>query len=296
MEGNHSRRSVLKGIGGAAASAAALGVTGTAAALDTKTRGMGSVDSATGIEFTGVAYETSNRQGALLEDIKFETAETEISDLHFIVDDGTDTYNARDDASFGDVSVTTSYLDEVLLQSNIPVTNGTVSFDQQVFINESSNGPSVLMETDLSVPSTGDYTITTLANPDMGSEFNNAYLVSEGYYDVFVATDRDYFAAFAQRQDWRKQFDDQTAGIEGVTSGSDKSAWHDAYVEGDGELDTVTAKSGDLDLAFELYAGDRTEMTWQTAIGFADNETDAITRAVDSLEADFQQQRRDSAF
>jgi len=294
MERNHSRRGVLKGIGGALASTAVLGAAGTAAA-DT-TRGMGSVDSTTGIEFTGVAYDTSNRQGALAEDIRYRNRETEISDLHFILDDGTDTYNTRDDASSGDVSVTTSYLDEVLLQSSIPVTNGTASFDQQVFINESANGPSLLMETDLSVPAAGDYTVTTLANPDMGSEFNNAYLVSEGYYDVFVATDRDYYAAFAQRQDWRKQFNDQTAGIEGVTSGADKSAWHDAYVEGDGELDTVTAKSGDLDLAFELSVDGREEMTWQTAIGFADNEGDAITRAVDSLEADFQEQRRDTAF
>lgn len=296
MERSHSRRGVLKGIGGAVASAAALGATGTAAALDKDTISQGAVGTSTGIEFTGAAYDTANRQGALVEDVRYEDVEAEISDLHFVLHDGTDTFNARDDASEGSVSVTTSYVDEVALQSNIPVTNGTADLYHQAFINESDNGPSLLIETDLTVPAGGDYTVTTLANPDLGDEYNEAYLVSEGYYDVFVATDGDTYAAFAQRESWRKAFDDQTAGIEGVTSGEDKSAWEDAYAEGDAELDTETAKSGDIDLAFQLYVGDREEVTWQTAIGFADNESDAVARAVDSLEGDFQEQRRDSAF
>lgn len=293
MESNASRRSVLKGIGGAIATVGTLGSAGTAAAKETFGGGSDlTYDPA--VKFTAASYDGADRKGALLEDIAYNEESCRISDVHYVVHDGTDSFDVRDDAASSDVGATVARLDEAYLSTQIPVTNGEADLYQQAFVNETDNAPSLLIENDLELPAGGDYTVTTLANPDLGDEYDSAYLVSEGYYDVFVVRGDDYYVSFAQREDWRKAFDDFTVGIEGVQSGDDKSAWRDAYVEGDGELDTVSAKSGDLDLAFDLYVGDREQITWTTAIGFGDTESDAVDRAVASLENGFRDERRSS--
>lgn len=289
MVDNQSRRSVLKGIGGAIGSVGVLGAAGTAAAKNT-TKGGSDLYYDPAIEFTAASYDNADRKGALLEDVKYDTESCLIGDVHYIVDDETDTYDVRDDASSSEVGVTVASLDEAYLSTDIPVTNGTANLYQQAFVNETENTPSLLIENDLELPGGSDYTVSTLANPELGDEYNDAYLVSEGYYDVIVATDGTYYTAFAQREDWRKAFDDQQVGSEAQSG----SAWENAYVDGDTALDTNTGNSGDVDLAFNLYVGDRQQITWTTAIGFGTNEADAVDRAVSSLESGFKNERNES--
>ncbi|MUV90076.1 hypothetical protein GJ629_09385 [Halapricum sp. CBA1109] len=291
MEGNQSRRTVLKGIGGALASAAALGAAGTAAAKET-TKAGSDLYYDPAVEFTAASYDGADRKGALLEAIKYDTASCLIGDVHYIVDDGDDTYDVRDDAADSDVGVTVGGLDEAYLSTQIPVANGEADLYQQAFVNETDNAPSLLIENDLELPAGGDYTVATLANPELGDEDNDAHLVSEGYYDVLVVTDGTDYVAFAQRETWRKAFDDQQVGIEATS----ESAWENAYVDGDAALDTNTSNSGDVDLAFTLAVGDREQITWTTAIGFGTTEADAVDRAVGALEAGFDSERQDSLF
>jgi len=67
-------------------------------------------------------------------------------------------------------------------------------------------------------------------------------------------------------------------------------------VSSDSELDTVSASSGDLDLAFALHVGDRDQISWTTAIGFGADEASAIDNAVGSLENGFRSERQESYF
>jgi hypothetical protein len=240
-------------------------------------------------------YADAQRQGALLEDLFYVSPTVcTIADVHFIVSDGSVARNTRDDGC-GLANVTTTAVPELMLENEIPLADGTATLDQRSLVTADS--PAILIESDLQFPAHGDYTIFTLANPEIGDlrddpgAGDEAWLTSEGYYDVLVATDGGYYTAFAQRESWRKQFDGQRIGIEGVTDGPETSAWQDAYVEADGSLDSTTEQTGDIDLAFGLTADDRDAITWETAIGFGTDESTAIDNAVSALETGYETER-----
>jgi hypothetical protein len=260
-------------------------------------RGVGSWYIAPRVALDAVSYDTDEWKGALVENLVYDDPDAgRVGDVHYIIHDGTDAYDVRNDASSSEVGVTVAQLQEVYLDTTIPLTDGDAELYQQALINESDNAPSVLVDNKLTLPSSGDHKVTTLANPEFGDGYNESYTVSQGYYDVFVATDGIYYAAFAQRESWRKAFDEHHVGIEGVTSGTDESAWNDAYVEGDVHLDTNDYNEGDLDLAFGLSAEGYSDLIWTTAIGFGTTETDAVDRAVSSLESGFENERKESAW
>jgi len=295
MENNTTRRGLLTGIGGALAATAGLGAAGTA--LAETSQGAGSYWSEPRVMVDAVSYDGDDRKGALLEDIVYDDPDAGlISDVHYIVYDGVDTYDVRDDAATSEVGATAAQLEEVYLSTTIPIADGDAELYQQALVSETDNAPALLIDNELTLPTAGDYAVTTLANPELGDGVNEVSTVEQGDYQLFVATDGAHYAAFAQRESWRKQFDDQRVGVEGVTDGADKSAWNDAYVEGDGDLDTNAANDGDVDLAFELDASGYSELSWTTAIGFGVEEAAAVDRAVASLESGFDAERQESAW
>jgi hypothetical protein len=295
---NTSRRAILSGLAG---TATALGSLGTAGATSTATQ---SDCSQTGfpvsrgnqkVSMGAKGYAEADKQGALLENIHYDSPKfCNIADVHYVVFDGDVARNTRDDGC-GIANVTVSMIPELTLNNTIPLTDGTATLDQRSLVTADKSA--ILVENELQFPTSGEHTIFTLANPDIGDlrkdpgAEDTAHLTSRGYYDVIVASDGDYHAAFAQRESWRKQFDGHRIGIEGVTSGSDKSAWQDAYVEADGTLDTNTERTGDVDLAFGLTVNSRETLNWDTAIGFGTDESTAIDNAVNSLDTGYETER-----
>ncbi|WP_256391868.1 hypothetical protein [Natronoarchaeum rubrum] len=293
MRETTSRRALLRSLGGALAATAGIGAAGTASAETSQ--GAGSYWSEPRVMIDAVSYDGAERKGALLEDVVYDDPDAGlISDIHYVVHDGADAHDVRDDAATSEVGATAAQLEEVYLSTTLPVADGDAELYQQALVSETDNAPALLIDNELTLPAAGDYVVTTLPNPDLGDGDNEAYTVEDGHYQLLVATDGTYYAAFAQRESWRKQFDDQRVGVEGVASGEDKSAWRDAYVEGDGDLDTNASNDGDIDLAFELDASGYSELSWTTAIGFGFEEAAAVDRAVASLDSGFDAERQES--
>lgn len=283
-----TRRDVLRGVGASIATLGVFGGTGTVAA--STDRSAGSYDRDPRVAFDATAYDSGEKKGALVENVVYDDpAACRIEDVHYIISDESGTHDVRDDASASEVGVTVARLAELYLSTTIPVAGGEAELYQQAMVNETENTPTLLIDNELTLPGNGGYTVTTLANPNLGdASDNDAYTTSRGDYDLVVVTDGSYYTAFAQRDDWRKAFNDQYIGVIDDEGGS---AWQAAYLDGDGSLPTNTGNSGDVDLAFTLTADGQSEVTWTTAVGFGKRESDAVDRAVGSLQSGFDAER-----
>jgi GH15 family glucan-1,4-alpha-glucosidase len=143
----------------------------------------------------------------------------------------------------------------------------------------------------------GLYTLVNFEIDDYDSQGagDNGYKTTASGYDVLVAYDGTNYVAYAQHRPSTGQttFDGQRIGVEGTTSGSDKSAWQDVYVENDGWIDSNTSKSGNIDSAVGLWVDTATDVTWETAIGFGASESEAVSNATATLDAGYASEQSD---
>lgn len=292
-----TRELTRRGLLGTAASAG-VGVVGTAdraAAIDSISVGQsGNGWSAKG---TLQRYDDEGRNGALLGNVYgYSPDAVTVGDLHTLVWDGEVTRDVREDAHTSEVNVTVARIEEAIMENRIPVSNGTVDLFQQVLACH--DWPALLVESEVTLPEGGDYTLCTLANPGIGDRSadpaagDEAWVTSVDGYDAVVATDGgEYYLAFAQKQDWRREFDGQRIGDTTLAQGPDRSAWQDVYREGDGWIDSNEENAGRIDCAFGLYAGERDSMEWLTAVAFGRSERTALERAAKTLDNGYETER-----
>lgn len=290
-----TRRRLLRSTGAAVAGLGVLGTAGSAAADDVDIPISSSGDGWS-VHGTGEEYDTPRRRGALPEDLyAYSRKRMNVRDLHTVVWDGKVARDVRDDATRGSVNVTVARIPEVRIDNSIPVSGGTVNLDQRMLASE--DGPALLIESEATLPAGGEYTVYTLANPEIGDVEGRPGVGDEAWktrhegYDAIVASDGGYYVAFAQRDAWRKQFDGQRIGVEGVQRGPNKSAWRDVYVEQDGWIDANEENRGRIDLAFGLYASDWDSVNWLTGVGFGRSEAQALGEATKVLENGYEEER-----
>lgn len=280
------RRSFLRGTGATVTALGVLGSAGTVAAdvdIPLSTRGDGWE-----VGVSAEQYDTPNQRGARLEDIyRRDRSNILVDSLETLVHDGAVTRTAQADASASEVNVTTARVTEAYLSTTSPVTNGSVDLYQRVLVSEDT--PAILLESEATLPASGEFTVYTIANPTIGSADgadNEAWLTSRDEYDVVVATHDGQYVAFAQRQDWRKAFDGHRIGaVDG------KTAWDDIYTENDGWIDSNDHNQGRIDVGFGCYAGDVDSLSWLTGVGIGQSERDAVSNVVSVLENGYETER-----
>ncbi|WP_175480214.1 hypothetical protein [Natrinema salaciae] len=234
-------------------------------------------------------YDTADQRGARLEEVYSQNRSNILVDgVDTIVYDGSVTRNARTDASSSEVNVTNALVMEAYMSTLLPVTNGTVDLYQLALISKDT--PAILLRSEATLSANGDYTFYTIATPTIGSDDgtdNEAWLTSRDGYDVVVATHDGQYVAFAQRQDWKKEFDGQRIGTP-----DGKTAREDIYTENDGWIDSNEHNQGRIDVGVGLYAGDVDNLTWLTSVGIGQNETEAVSSAVSVIDNGYETERR----
>ncbi|MDF9745716.1 hypothetical protein [Natrinema salsiterrestre] len=233
-------------------------------------------------------YDTSDQQGARLEDVySGDRSNIVVDALDTVVYDGSVTRNTRADASSSEVNVTTSYVAEAYMSTTVPVADGTVDLYQMVLAAE--DRPAILLESEATIDASGEFTFYTIATPTIGSDDgadNEAWLTDHDGYDVIVATHDGQYVAFAQRQDWRKEFDGQRIGtVDGET------AWDDIYTDNDGWIDSNESNRGRIDVGVGLYGGDVDSLSWLTGIGIGGSEDAAVSNAVSVVDSGYESER-----
>lgn len=210
-----------------------------------------------------------------------------VDGLDTVVYDGSVTRNARTDASASEVNVTTSYVTEAYMSTTLPVADGTVELYQLALA--AKDRPAILLSSEATIDASGDFTFFTVATPTIGSDDgaeNEAWLTDRDGYDVILATHDGQYVAFAQRQDWRREFDGQRIGtVDGET------AWDDIYTENDGWIDSNEYNQGRIDVGFGLYGGDVDSLSWLTGIGIGESEDDAVSSAVSVVDNGYETER-----
>ncbi|MFC5368727.1 glycoside hydrolase family 15 protein [Salinirubrum litoreum] len=230
--------------------------------------------------------------GALIEETSaFRLDVEQFYDMHVLLWDESagQTLDVRDDALDSDVRYESSRVPEVHVHNDFRFRSGaTASLDQDVLVSVDTAALLVRNRLQFSGPATRTvYTLFGLGIHDgAGSDdVDEAYYRHDHGYDFVVAHDAGRYLAIAQRETATGQttFDGHRVGHQGVTSGPDRSAWQDIYVENDGQIDDSDHLRGKVDAGFGLFVGESTDVTWLTAVGFGDSEREAIEHAIQTL-------------
>ncbi len=235
--------------------------------------------------------------GALIEETSaFRLDIEQFYDVHTLLWDAEvgQTLDVRNDAVDSDVTYESSRVPEIHIRNDFAFADGaTATLDQDVLVCVDTASLLVRNRAQFSTPSRRTlYTLFGLGihdgeRDDGGStdDVDEAYVVHDRGYDFVVAHDGSRYLAIAQRRpdENRTTFDGCRIGRQGVSSGTEKSAWHDIYEENDGHIDDNDHLRGKVDAGFGLYVGDDTDCTWLTAVGFGESESDAIERALRTL-------------
>jgi GH15 family glucan-1,4-alpha-glucosidase len=230
--------------------------------------------------------------GALIEETSaFRLDVEQFYDMHTLLWDAEvgQTLDVRNDAVDSDVTYESSRVPEIHLHNTFEFSNGsTATLDQDVLVSVDTAALFVRNRAQFSAPSTRTiYTLFGLGIVDgAGSDdVDEAYVVHDHGYDFVVAHDADRYLAIAQRRPSTGQttFDGQRVGRQGTTTGSERSAWQDIYLENDGYIDENDHLRGKVDAGFGLFVDDATDVTWFTAVGFGESELEAIEHALKTL-------------
>ncbi|WP_210424079.1 glycoside hydrolase family 15 protein [Halorussus ruber] len=305
-----SRRTVLKGIGGTAAGSALLRSVSTPAsagehypdsdkdAIVSAPDGAGQNVLATLNQYPGV--EGNDWYGTLIEDTSAFRRDVEhVRDVHTMLWDADlgQTLDVRNDAAGSEVTYESSTVPEVHVHNWFQFDSGYwADLYQDVLVT--ADKPALLVQNNVQFDRANDHTLYTLVNPaideyDSRGEGDSGYYTTASGYDCIVANDGSWYLAYAQKRPstGKTTFDGHRVGVEGDTSGSDKSAWHDIYGENDGYIDRNNSASGNVDSGVGLYVGGATDVTWLTAIGFGKSESEAIDNATAALDNGYATER-----
>ncbi|WP_128476368.1 glycoside hydrolase family 15 protein [Halorussus pelagicus] len=305
-----SRRTVLQGIGGTATGSALLRSVSTPAsagenypdsdkdAVVSAPNGAGQNVLATLNQYPGTAG--GDRYGTLIEDTSAFRRDVEhLRDVHTILWDADlgQTLDVRNDAAGSEVSYESSTVPEVHVHNWFQFDSGySADLYQDVLVT--ADKPALLVQNNAQFDQANDHTLFTLVNPaidefDSRGEGDSGYVTTANGYDCVVASDGSWYLAYAQQRPstGKTTFDGHRVGVEGSTSGSDKSAWHDIYGENDGYIDANSSASGNVDSGVGLYVGGATDVTWLTAIGFGKSESEAIDNATAALDNGYAAER-----
>jgi GH15 family glucan-1,4-alpha-glucosidase len=247
------------------------------------------------------SYDGNDWYGTLIEDVVANRYDIEhVKDVHVMLWDGDlgETLDVRNDAAGSELSVESGTQPELHLHNWFQFSSGYYAdLYQDVIV--SADKPVIHIDTEVQYDVGNDHTIFTLVNPhiddfDSAGDGDEAYTKRANGYEFIVATDGTWHLAYAQHRPETGQttFDGHRIGVEGTSSGSDKSAWHDIYGENDGYIDSNDYNSGDIDTGVGLYVGTDTSVSWETVIGFGTSESDAIDNATAALDNGYASERQ----
>lgn len=256
------------------------------------------------VSVVATEYFGGSRSGVVLEEFQFGGT-TVAADLHTMLwnADRARIENGRDDAIRGNLVGGNSDAPEETFQNDLSFgkagddrTSYTAFVGQDAVVGH--DHPAVLVRTDLNFRiGYTDYdlderhTAYTVLNPELGGQGDEARRTREDGYDLVVATgpDRQRYVAMGQRRPatGATSFDGARVGIEGRTSGADRSAWNDVYQEADGWITANDDAAGDVDAGVGLYLGRAREATWLTAVGMGTSADEVATAATAVLDAGY---------
>lgn len=239
-------------------------------------------------------------QGALIEETSAFRSDIELFwDLHTLIWDPEtgQTLDVRNDAANSELDWASPRVPELTLQNEFVFADGTTATLDQSAVT-GSNECSIIIDNRITFETERDRTLYTTANLGIQEHSHeephavqSAAVSHEENFDVLTATDGDRHVAFVQAHDGRRRFDGHRVGHSDTHRGPDRSAWADIYLENDGWIDDTTDATGNLDAGFGLYVPDANTVEWQTAIGFAKSEANAINNAVQTLDTGYESER-----
>ncbi len=236
--------------------------------------------------------------GAIIEDTSAFRADVEqFGDFHTLLwdVDRAETLDVRNDAVESDVTYESPRVPEVHLENRFEFGDGmTASLEQSVLVG--TDRRSLLIRNRAEFAESGERTLFSVVNSSIRageepSDDNEAYVTTadgdDGEYECLVSHDGDqYFAvALFRPETGQRTFDGHRIGRLDVTEGDEKSAWHDIYGENDGYIDSNDELAGQIDLGFGLYAGECEAVTWLTAVGFGQSESEALDAVSATLDS-----------
>jgi GH15 family glucan-1,4-alpha-glucosidase len=310
MTRQSTRRTFVKAVGASAAGAALLGSATPAAAGENYApsdkdavvgapRGTG----AAAVSINQYPSTTGNNwQGTVIEEAVGHRHDIPVmQDLHVLLwdSDYRETVDVRNDAVSSTLSYANPRLPEAQLTNEFQIASGyRATLTQDVLSSANRDALAVRNRAQFDeATGHGLYTLVNVEIDDYDSQGagDEAYLTSANGYDVMVGYDGANYLAYAQRRPATGQttFDGQRVGVEGTTSGSDESAWHDVYVENDGWIDSNTANAGNVDTVVGMWVDTATDVTWETAVGFGSTSSEAVSNATATLDAGYASERSD---
>ncbi|WP_435333601.1 glycoside hydrolase family 15 protein [Haloarchaeobius sp. TZWWS8] len=302
MDNEHTRRTFLKASSAAVASAGLLSSVSTPVAAGTDFADSDK-DAVTGAPTGAGAVAASVNQypsygqggsyGTLIEEVVANRFDIEqIRDVHTMLWDADlgETLDVRNDAAGSEVSYESSQVPELHVHNWFQFSSGYwADLYQDVLV--SPDRPALCIQNEVQFDTANEHTLFTLVNPslddnDSAGAGDDAYIKSANGYEFVVATDGMWYLAYAQHRPstGKKTFDGHRIGLEGTTSGADRSAWQDIYVENDGYISENTSNSGNVDTGVGLYVANDTKVTWETVVGFGTSESEAIANATTTLD------------
>ena len=239
-------------------------------------------------------------EGALIEETSAFRSDIELFwDLHTLVWDPAtaETLDFRNDAVASELRWASPRVPELLMQNEFAFADGTTATLNQSVVT-GSNQCSIILDNRMEFEVNRSRTLYTTSNLGIkGHSHENpravqaAHVRHEDDCDVITATDGNRHVAFAQAHDGRRRFDGHRVGRTDLREGPAKSAWTDIYEENDGWIDSNESESGNLDIGVGLHTADVESVEWQTAIGFATSEDNAVANARGALDAGYEAER-----
>ncbi|WP_440989198.1 glycoside hydrolase family 15 protein [Haloarchaeobius baliensis] len=248
------------------------------------------------------SYGGGGRYGTLIEEVVASRYDIEhVRDVHTMLWDADlgETLDVREDAAGSEVSYESAQVPEVHVHNWFQFSSGYwADLYQDVLV--SPNRHSLHVRNEVQFDQANTHTLFTLLNPaiddfDSAGEGDEAYTTTADGYELVVATDGTWYLALAQHRPstGKTSFDGHRIGLEGTTSGGDRAAWQDIYVENDGYIDSNGYNAGNVDVGTGLYVGTDTTVTWETVVGFGASESEAVANATASLDAGYAAERSD---